>query len=94
MVPALVEEFGFTNPMQVPRIEKVVINMGLGEAVQTPKIIEAAAAELALITGQKPVVTRARKSVATFKLREGMPIGVKVTLRNQRHPRTDHLPGN
>lgn len=84
VVPALVEEFGFTNPMEVPRIEKVVINMGLGEAVQTPKIIEAAAAELATITGQKPVVTRARKSVATFKLREGMPIGVKVTLRNQR----------
>lgn len=84
VVPALVEEFGFKNPMEVPRIEKVVINMGLGEAVQSPKIIDAAAIELAQISGQKPVITRARKSIATFKLREGMPIGVKVTLRGQR----------
>jgi large subunit ribosomal protein L5 len=84
VVPALVEEFGFKNPMEVPRIEKVVINMGLGEAVQSPKIIDAAAAELAQIAGQKPVITRARKSIATFKLREGMPIGVKVTLRGPR----------
>ena len=84
LTPALVEEFGFRNPMEVPRIEKVVINMGLGEAVQSPKIIEAAVAELATISGQKPVVTRARQSIATFKLREGMPIGAKVTLRGQR----------
>ncbi|MEZ4459616.1 MAG: 50S ribosomal protein L5 [bacterium] len=84
VTPALVEEFGFRNPMEVPRIEKVVINMGLGEAVQSPKIIEAAVAELATISGQKPVVTRARQSIATFKLREGMPIGAKVTLRGQR----------
>ncbi|MBA2662488.1 MAG: 50S ribosomal protein L5 [Bradymonadaceae bacterium] len=84
MVPSLMEELGYTNPMRVPRVLKVSVNMGLGEAVQNPKIIEVAAAELAIITGQKPIVTRARRSIATFKLREGMPIGVKVTLRNQR----------
>jgi len=83
-IPALTEEFSLRNPMEVPRIEKVVINMGLGEAVQNPKVIEAAAAELALIAGQKPVITRARNSIATFKLREGMPIGVMVTLRGAR----------
>jgi len=84
VVPALIEEFAFGNPMEVPRLAKVVVNMGLGEAVQQPKIIEAATNELATITGQKPVVTRARKSIATFKLREGMPIGAKVTLRGAR----------
>lgn len=84
VAPALVEEFGFRNQMEIPRIEKVVINMGLGEAVQSPKIIEAAVAELAMIAGQRPVVTRARQSIATFKLREGMPIGAKVTLRGSR----------
>ncbi len=84
VVPALIEEFAFGNPMEVPRLSKVVVNMGLGEAVQQPKIIEAATNELATITGQKPVVTRARKSIATFKLREGMPIGAKVTLRGAR----------
>lgn len=83
-IPALTEEFSLRNPMEVPRIEKVVINMGLGEAVQNPKVIEAAAAELTLIAGQKPVITRARNSIATFKLREGMPIGVMVTLRGAR----------
>lgn len=84
VVPALIEEFAFGNPMEVPRLAKVVVNMGLGEAVSQPKIIEAATNELATITGQKPVVTRARKSIATFKLREGMPIGAKVTLRGAR----------
>ena len=84
VLPALVEEFGLTNRMQVPRIEKIVINMGLGEAVQNPKVIDSAVGELTLIAGQKPVVTRARRSIATFKLREGMPIGAKVTLRGPR----------
>ncbi len=84
IVPALMEQYSYRNPMMVPRIEKVVINMGLGEAVQKPSVIELAVNELTAITGQKPVVTRARRSIAGFKLREGMPIGVKVTLRNQR----------
>jgi large subunit ribosomal protein L5 len=84
VVPALTEEFALTNPMEVPRIEKIVINMGLGEAVQNPKIVEAAVAELTKLAGQKPVVTRARNSIATFKLREGMPIGCMVTLRGAR----------
>jgi len=79
----LMEEFGYTNPMQVPRVMKVVLNMGLGEAIQNPKIIDSAQRELAAITGRKPVVTRARKSIATFKLREGMPIGATVTLRRE-----------
>ena len=82
--PALMEEFGFSNPFQIPRIEKISVNMGLGEAVQNPKVIEASAKELGLITGQKAVVTRARRSIATYKLREGMPIGVMTTLRGQR----------
>ncbi len=80
-IPQLVEEFGYKNPMQVPRIEKVVLNMGLGEAIQNSKILESAENELAMIAGQKPVITRARRSIATFKLREGMPIGCMVTLR-------------
>lgn len=84
IVTSLMEEFGFTNPMRVPRVEKVIVNMGLGEAVQQPNVIETAVNEMTALTGQKPVITRARRSIAGFKLREGMPIGVKVTLRNQR----------
>lgn len=82
--PSLLEEFQFGNAMQVPTVTKVVVNMGLGEAVQNPKVIERGVEELAAITGQKPVIARARRSIATFKLREGMPIGVKVTLRETR----------
>ncbi len=82
--PALIEKFGYKNPMQVPRLEKIVVNMGIGEAVNDRKKVESAAADLALIAGQKPVQTRARKSIATYKLRAGMPIGAKVTLRGQR----------
>lgn len=84
VVPALVEKFGYANPMQVPRIEKITINMGLGEAVADKKVVEKAVAELATITGQRPVVTVARKSVASFKIRDGYPIGAKVTLRRER----------
>jgi large subunit ribosomal protein L5 len=80
-IPALRERFSYTNPMMIPRIEKIVVNMGLGEAIQNAKIIDEAVEEIIAITGQRPVVTRARKSIATFKLREGVPIGVKVTLR-------------
>ena len=80
-VPQLMKEFGYKNIMQVPKIEKIVLNMGLGEAVQNPKIIDSATNELTLIAGQKAVVTRAKKSIAGFKLREGMPIGCRVTLR-------------
>lgn len=83
-VPAMMQEFRYKSPMQVPRLEKVVINMGLGEASQNIKILDSASAELAAITGQKPVITRARKSIAAFKLREGMPIGCMVTLRRDR----------
>jgi len=83
-VPALKEEFGYTNIMQVPKLEKIVLNMGLGEAVQNPKIIDGAVDELTRIAGQKAVVTKAKKSIATFKLREGMPIGCRVTLRGDR----------
>ena len=82
--PQLQKEFGYTNNMEIPRLEKIVLNMGLGEAVQNPKIVEKAANELTLIAGQKAVVTRARKSIATFKLREGMPIGTRVTLRQEK----------
>ncbi|HHO48589.1 MAG TPA: 50S ribosomal protein L5 [Desulfobacteraceae bacterium] len=82
--PQLQEKYGYTNTLEIPRIEKVVLNMGLGEAVQNPKVVENAANELTLIAGQKAVVTRARKSIATFKLREGMPIGCRVTLRHER----------
>jgi len=84
IVPALIKQFNYTNRMQVPEVEKVVINMGLGEAVGNVKVIDAAVAELAIIAGQKPVVTRAKKSEAAFKLRAGMPIGCKVTLRGER----------
>ena len=80
----LTKEFGYANRMQVPRLDKVVLNMGVGEGINDSKKVTAAAADLALIAGQKPVITRARKSIATFKLREGMPIGAKVTLRQNR----------
>lgn len=84
VVPALSKQFSYTNCMQVPRLEKVVVNMGLGSAVQNVKIIDSAVDELTAITGQKVVVTKARKSIASFKLREGMPIGCMVTLRQDR----------
>jgi large subunit ribosomal protein L5 len=82
--PKLQEEFGYKNPMQIPRIEKVVINMGVGEAVADSKKIQNATGDLALISGQKPIITRARLSIATFKLREGQAVGTKVTLRRTR----------
>jgi large subunit ribosomal protein L5 len=82
--PALTTEFGYKNPMQVPRLEKIVINMGVGEAVADSKKIDAAVRDLTAISGQKPVVTRAKKSIATFKVRENMPLGCKVTLRADR----------
>ena len=84
VVPTLRKEFGYTSLMAVPKIERVVVNMGLGEATQNPKLIEAGADELMRVTGQKPVTTRARKSVAAFKLRQGMAIGTMVTLRGER----------
>lgn len=82
--PRLQEQFRYTNPMEIPRLEKIVLNMGLGEAIQNIKILDTAAEELALIAGQKPVITRAKKSIASFKLRENMPIGCTVTLRRGR----------
>ncbi len=84
VVPALMKEFGYTNIMAVPRLEKITVNMGLGEASQNPKLMDGAVQELALITGQRPVVTRARKSIAAFKLRAGMTIGCMVTIRGDR----------
>ena len=84
VVPALREQFGFDNIMQVPTLTKIVVNMGVGEAARDAKLIEGAVRDLTTITGQKPVVTKARKSIAQFKLREGMPIGVCVTLRGER----------
>jgi len=84
VAPAMREEFGFANVMQVPTLTKIVVNMGVGEAARDAKLIEGAVRDLTLITGQKPAVARARKSIAQFKLREGMPIGVHVTLRGQR----------
>jgi large subunit ribosomal protein L5 len=84
IVPKLMETFGYKNVMQVPKLTKVVLNMGLGEAIQNIKILDSAVEELTLIAGQKPVVRRARKSIATFKLRAGMPIGCSVTLRGER----------
>lgn len=80
----LVEQFGYKNVMEIPKIEKVVLNMGVGEAVGNPKVLDAAVNDMTLITGQKPVITKAKKSLAAFKLREGMPIGCKVTLRGNR----------
>ena len=84
VAPSLKEKFGYTNPMQVPKLDKIVINMGVGEAVADRKKLDNAMADLTKITGQKPVATKARKSVANFKLRQGMPIGCKVTLRRER----------
>ena len=83
-VPRMMQEFRYRSPMQAPRVEKIVINLGLGEAIQNIKLLESASAELSAIAGQKPVVTRAKKSIAAFKLREGMPIGCMVTLRRER----------
>jgi large subunit ribosomal protein L5 len=82
--PALMQEFSYANRMQAPRLEKIVVNMGVGEAVQDSKKIDAAVGDLTAITGQRPVVIKAKQSIATFKLRKGMPIGVKVTLRRER----------
>ncbi len=82
--PALKKEFGLTNPMQIPRIEKITCNMGVGEASKNAKLLDVAVEQLTLITGQKPVIRKARKSIAAFKLREGMPVGCKVTLRAER----------
>ena len=79
---ALMDKYGYKNVMQVPKLEKITINMGLGEAKENAKIMEMAVAELALITGQKPVITKAKKSIANFKVRQGMPVGAKVTLRD------------
>ena len=84
VAPALFKKFGYKSTMQIPKVEKVVINIGLGEAKDNPKVIDAAAGDLAKITGQKPVVTKAKKSVANFKIRQGMNIGVKVTLRGEK----------
>ncbi len=84
VVPALTKEFGYKNTMEVPKLEKITLNMGLGEAIQNPKLIESALTEMTAIAGQKPVVTKARKSIASFKLREGQNIGAMVTLRRDR----------
>jgi large subunit ribosomal protein L5 len=83
VIPQLMKEFGLKNVMEVPKLDRIVINMGLGEAVQNAKLVEAATEELRAITGRKPVVTRAKKSIASFKLREGLPIGAMVTLRRE-----------
>lgn len=84
IVPQLMQERGYRSPMEVPRLEKIVLNIGLGEAIQNPRALEAASRDLSLISGQKPVTTRARKSIAGFKVRRGMPIGLMVTLRGDR----------
>ena len=84
IIKAMTEKFGYKNPLEIPRIEKIVLNMGVGEATQDKKRVDQAASEMELIAGQKPVITKAKKSIAQFKLREGMPIGVKVTLRRER----------
>jgi large subunit ribosomal protein L5 len=84
VVPALIKEFSYKNVMQVPRLQKIVLNVGLGEAIQNIKLLDAAQKELSMITGQKAVTTKAKKSIASFKLRQGMPIGCKVTLRGDR----------
>jgi large subunit ribosomal protein L5 len=84
IAPAMMEKFGYKNRMEIPRLDKIVINMGVGEATQDKKKVETAAQEMQLIAGQKPVITKARTSIAQFKLREGMPIGCKVTLRRER----------
>lgn len=84
VVPALMEKFSYKSVMEVPKLEKIVINMGVGEAKDNPKVLEAAVSDMTIITGQKPILTRAKKSIANFKLRENMPIGCKVTLRKQK----------
>jgi len=84
ITPLLVKEFSYKNPMQVPKLEKIVLNVGMGEAIANVKLLDAAANELALLTGQRPILTKAKKSIAGFKLREGIPIGCKVTLRGDR----------
>jgi large subunit ribosomal protein L5 len=84
VAPAIAKEFGIDNPMAIPRVQKIVLNMGMGEAIANAKILDTAAEELRTITGQKPVITKAKKSIASFKLRQGMPIGVMVTLRGDR----------
>ena len=84
VVPRLKEKFGYRNPMQVPRVDKVIINMGLGEAIENIKILDSASEEIGIISGQRPVITKARKSISNFKLRAGVPIGVMVTLRRDR----------
>jgi|SRR2546421_11326564 large subunit ribosomal protein L5 len=84
VAPAIAKEFGIKNPMAIPRVQKIVLNMGMGEAIANAKILDTATEELRTITGQKPVVTKAKKSIASFKLRQGMPIGVMVTLRGDR----------
>jgi large subunit ribosomal protein L5 len=84
VVPAMAKQFEYANPMQVPRVEKIVVNIGLGEALQNAKAVDAAVGDLQLITGQKPIVTRAKRSIAQFRVRTGNPIGVKVTLRGER----------
>ena len=84
IAPAIAKEFGIKNPMAIPRLEKIVLNMGMGEAIANSKVLDTAVAELTSIAGQKPVITKAKKSIASFKLRQGMPIGVMVTLRGDR----------
>ncbi len=84
VISSLMKELGYNNPIRIPRLEKIVLNMGLGEALQNPKVLESGAEELAVIAGQRPVITRARKSIANFKLREGVSIGCMVTLRGER----------
>jgi len=84
IVPALIKEFNYRSPMEVPKADKIVINMGVGEAIQNIKLLDSASNDLSLITGQRPVITKARKSIASFKLRKGMPIGCMVTLRRER----------
>ena len=84
VIPALMKQFNYRNVMEVPKLEKIIVNMGLGEAIQNVKILDSAAQELSSITGQKPIITKARRSIAQFKLRKGMPIGCMVTLRKER----------
>ncbi|MEE8373105.1 MAG: 50S ribosomal protein L5 [Dehalococcoidia bacterium] len=84
IVPLMMQEQGYSSPMRVPRLEKIVLNIGMGEAIQNPRALEAAAGDLALISGQRPVITKAKRSIAVYKLREGMSIGIRVTLRGRR----------
>lgn len=84
VIPGLIKKFNYTNPMEVPKLDKIVINMGVGEAKENPKALESAVSDLTIISGQKPIITKAKKSIANFKLREGMSIGCKVTLRGEK----------